>query len=90
MNLIDVGIKWRDHLRWYQRVALMAWWAGIGACILSMLLGAWLLLATDRDSVEQSSAAAAVLLGILVLFVTRSAVALAARRRRVRLRRIYY
>jgi hypothetical protein len=90
MNLIDVGIKWRDHLRWYQRVALMAWWVGIGACILSMLLGAWLLLATDGDSVEQSSAAAAVLLGILVLFVTRSAVALAARRRRVRLRRIYY
>lgn len=90
MNLIDVGIRWRDRLRWYQRVALVIWWLGIAAFVLSMVVCGWLLLTTDRSSVQQSGAAAALLVGVLILLITRLMVVLVARRRRIRLKRSYY
>lgn len=90
MNLVDVGIKWRDRLPWYQRVALVVWWLGVTTCVLCVVLGAWLLLATDRSSSQQSGAAAATLVGIAALLVGRLAVALALRRRRGRFRKSYF
>ncbi len=88
MEFFRPHVLWSEHLRWYQRAALAAWWLGQAVGVSCLAVAAWVLVKASFARSVQPGAALLVLAGVAAVVIGRMLVMLATRRKRRR--RLYY